>query len=568
MVYNITMNNTIKNIVLAIFITGITTLFSSSVRADVIRGYDAQITIQKDGIIQVKEKINYDFEDVYGHGIVRKIPAIKKNTDGKEYELKLNVQSVQDEKGNDYHHSDSWVDKQLQIKIGDADTTITGLHTYIITYLVSGALTYFSDHDELYWSSTGNEWEVKMENINTTVHLPSEVQMDTVKTTCFTGVWKSPSKNCSILSEKSSTSASTQALSPGNGLTIGVSFPKGVVAVLEPKPYNAFEDTWYGKIILGIITSLLAIGALIWYIFLPIYIPLKWYLTGRDPRSQDVRVWYDPPQTAQGRRLTPAETGALVDETVDMKDIFGTLIQLAQKGFFKIVEDTKGEFTFVKKSGWSVDNSLMPFEKELLNGIFKGKDECKLKGRDLGAVVQIVTDNIYKQVVKDGFFKTNPQNTRTKYYVLGGTALATGNIFLTVVAILFAKFMPAKTGEGAQQASVGRSLRTFITSQERQFAFQANNKMMFEQLLPYAVAFGVEKIWASRFKDIELSQPSWYVGNRAFNAVYFSSRIHSSVSTFSYSATPTRSSSGFSSGFSSGGGFSGGGGGGGGGGRW
>ena len=93
--------------------------------------------------------------------------------------------------------------------------------------------------------------------------------------------------------------------------------------------------------------------------------------------------------------------------------------------------------------------------------------------------------------------------------------------------------------------------------------------MMFEKLLPYAVAFGVEKIWANRFKDIALNQPSWYVGqnNAVFNAVYFSSVLHSSVSTLSYSATPTRSSSGFSSGFG-GGGFSGGGGGGGGGGSW
>ena len=92
--------------------------------------------------------------------------------------------------------------------------------------------------------------------------------------------------------------------------------------------------------------------------------------------------------------------------------------------------------------------------------------------------------------------------------------------------------------------------------------------MMFEKLLPYAIAFGVEKIWADRFKDIAFRQSSWYVGqnNGVFNAVYLSSRLHSSISTFSYSATPTRSTTGHSSGFS--GGFSGGGGGGGGGGSW
>jgi uncharacterized membrane protein len=94
--------------------------------------------------------------------------------------------------------------------------------------------------------------------------------------------------------------------------------------------------------------------------------------------------------------------------------------------------------------------------------------------------------------------------------------------------------------------------------------------MFFEKLLPYAVAFGVEKVWAGRFKDIKLHNPDWYQSydNRAFTTAYFLGSMNSSFSNFRTSATPTRSSSGFSSGFSSGGGFSGGGGGGGGGGSW
>ncbi|MCX6732598.1 MAG: DUF2207 domain-containing protein [Candidatus Roizmanbacteria bacterium] len=542
---------------------------NSSIHAEIIRGYDSQITIQKDGRIQVKEKIDYDFEDVYGHGITRDIPVIKKNSDGKLYELTVQVESVKDEKGITYNYSSSRVDNDLHLTIGDAHRTITGLHTYIINYLVSGALTYYSDHDELYWNSTGYAEKFSIENANSTVHFPEGVQTEGVKTLCYTGVAGSTAKDCTVQTEQNSTSVSAPRLENGSGLTIIVSFPKGSVEILEPKPYTAFENTWYGKIIFGIIFTILGILAFIWYIGLPIYIPFKWYWSGRDPRSQAVRVWYDPPQ-ANGRPLTPAETGSLADETVDMKDIFGSLIQLAQKGYFQIVEEKKGDFKFVKKNDWSGDKKLMIFEKELLNGLFNGKDECKLKGRDLSTAMQKVTDSLYDQIVSDGFFKTNPQSTRTKYFALAGVALFTGNMCLAFVAFVFAKFMPAKTTEGAQQAGIGNSLKTFLTSQERQLEFQAKNQMMFEKLLPYAVVFGVEKIWADRFKDINLTQPSWYTGqnNAAFNAVYFSNSLHSSVSTFSYSATPTRSSSGFSSGFSSGGGFSGGGGGGGSVGSW
>jgi uncharacterized membrane protein len=92
--------------------------------------------------------------------------------------------------------------------------------------------------------------------------------------------------------------------------------------------------------------------------------------------------------------------------------------------------------------------------------------------------------------------------------------------------------------------------------------------MFFEKLLPFAVAFGVEKVWAKRFETISMTQPDWYVGTNSgtFNSIVFTNSLHSSVGVINKAATPTTSSSGFSSGFS--GGSVGGGGGGGGGGSW
>lgn len=555
-----------QNITIIIFISVITIIFSSPIHAEVIRGYDAQITIQKDGKIQVEEKIDYDFEESYKHGIYRDIPLLKKNTDGKEFELKVEVQGVKDEAGNAYSYTDSWVNNKLQLKIGDKNRTITGLHTYTIDYIVTGALTYFSDHDELYWNITGLDWEVNQENVNGTVRLPEGAEMKVVKTLCFVGSAGSTSQDCKVITENNSTSVSSPHVEVGTGLTIVVSFPKGLVAVLEPKPYTAFENTWYGKFIIGVIFALLAIGALVWYVILPFFIPLKWYLKGRDPRSQNVRVWYDPPKTMKGRVLTPAETGTLVDETADAKDIFGSLIQLAERGYLSIREAKKGEFTLVKgKEGGS---ELLSFEKSLLTSLFKKTSEVKVKDAKIAEEIPDISKKLYLQVVQDGFFPESPEAIRTRYYILAGVALFTGNVFLAMIAFLFGKNMPRKTELGAQQASIGKSLKTFLTSQERQLTFQADKQMMFEKLLPYAIVFGVERIWAERFKDMALSNPSWYTGygNSTFNSVYFASTMHRSVSSFSSAITPTRSSSGFSSGSS--GGFSGGGGGGGGGGSW
>jgi len=327
-----------------------------TVHAEIIRSYDSQITVQKEGTIEVKEKISYDFEYLYKHGIYREIPFLKKNADGKQYKMEIQISGVVDENGVPYEYSTSVVNQSVRIKIGNANRTITGVHTYIISYTVSGAMTYFSDHDELYWNVTGDKWVVPIENASSTIRLPADIAIEDVKSSCFTGVAGSALTNCKANIEQKSTTITSERLGSGEGMTVVVGFPKGHISVLKPTLYTAFEDIWYGKLMLGLLFALLGVLALIWYIILPIYIPIKWYLTGRDPRSESVRVWYDPPQTKSGRKLTPAETGSLVDETVDMKDIFGSLIQLAQKGYFQIVEDKKGEITFVRKNGWTGDS--------------------------------------------------------------------------------------------------------------------------------------------------------------------------------------------------------------------
>ena len=133
-------------------------------------------------------------------------------------------------------------------------------------------------------------------------------------------------------------------------------------------------------------------------------------------------------------------------------------------------------------------------------------------------------------------------------------AVMTFNLPLFLISLIFGRAMPVKTLAGARAANVAKSLRNFLTSQERQLEFQAKKQLMFEELLPFAVAFGVEKIWAQRFKDINLKPPEWYSSYQtgAFNSTTFTRSLGYSLGSIASAATPTRSSSGFSSGFSGG----------------
>jgi uncharacterized membrane protein YgcG len=375
------------------------------------------------------------------------------------------------------------------------------------------------------------------------------------------------------------TVSTARPLSAYEGITVVVGFPKGIVAVVEPKEVVPFFTTLAGKITLVVI----GIAAFFWYLVAPVLVIRTWWKTGRDPKPAmgEVSAWFSPPKTKNLRDLTPAETGTLIDEFANLRDIYSALVDLARRGYMKIIEKSplrrsageaeRGVFDFEKQKDWNAhaDKTIQPFENELLTAIFTDSNRVSLKDLDLREAFEAAKQDIYYALVADGFFPENPQKIRMKYYVLAGFAFVTGNIILCIAAAVFGTLMPKKTQTGTEAAAVARSLKNFLVSQDKQLAFQAKNQMMFEKLLPYAIAFGVEEIWAKRFAGINITQPSWYVSpsGRAFNAVIFANSIGRAAAVSFASSIASKSSSGFSSGFG-GGGFSGGGGGGGGGGSW
>lgn len=539
------------------------------VSAEDVDIFDAGITINADGTVDIVERIDYNFGGIEEkHGIFRNIPFIKTNEEGKRFVLDFTDISVLDENERIYPFVEEKNDGYIRLKIGDSNKLVSGRKRYIIRYTVSGALTYFSDHDELYWNVSGDEWVVPIGSVLAAVRLPAKVSPEDIKVTCYTGVKGSTEAKCATRYVPGLFEViTTEKLLSGEGLTIVVGFPKGLVAVLEPKVY--FWDSPAGQLLMKILLISAAVLALLWYIVLPLVLVWRWWKFGRDPVPPmgKTSAWFSPPRTDRGRDFRPGETGALVDEQVDMRDISATIVDLARRGYIRILEPKKNEFQ-LEKTGKTDDIPLLDYESLLISGLFKGGAEVKMKKGNFVSVVEDVKKEMYKRLVEEKLFPRNPHTQRTLYEVLGVIALITGNILLAVSSFIFGRGMPRKTLLGAEQTAVALSLKNFLRSQERFLAFQAKEKLMFEKLLPYAVAFGVEKQWANRFADISLPAPAWYKGYSGgrFTSVHFVNSLNSSFSSFAKAATPTSSSGGFSSGFS--GGSSGGGGGGGGGGSW
>lgn len=528
-----------------------------------IRFFDSNINVAQDGKALVTETIVYNFSTPR-HGIFRNINTASKNQDGKRYEMQIDILGVTSLNGVPYKYTTSQGNDQIQIKIGDPNSTVSGVRTYVIVYEVSGALESFSDHDELYWNVTGNEWEVPIQSAKAVFSLPSSSIQNMQQVTCYTGSFGSTQKNCTALVENNKASFESSQLNAGEGLTIVAGFNKGVVPIISKTPIA--DNSWI-FILLGFV----------WYILLPGSVVVFYFIFGRDPKvNTAIPALFEPPKDGN-RRLTPGEAGTLVDESADNQDITATIVDLAIRGHLKIKETkakallNDAEYTLTRSEDYKVKdkNVLQHHEERILNGLFGTKDEVKtstLKNK-FADDSQKAKDFLYKNVVDNGFFPSNPKTIRTVWYLLGAFSLFTINIPFGIMCLLFAKAMPHKTLKGAKAQVEILGLKKFLSSQERQLEFQEVNWFMFEKLLPYAIAFNVTETWAKRFEHLqEVPQTDWYTGTHAFNTFYLASSLNSLNASVAQASTPTRSSSGYSSGFS--GGFSGGGGGGGGGGSW
>ncbi len=542
-----------------------------------IRSYDVLFDIQKDGRIFVSERINYDFGANERHGIFRDIPYTKSGVDEKTqkqvtYAMKIDVQSVTDESGSSYKHIEKIQGNNFNIRIGDPNKTISGEHTYVIEYVVSGGIEYFSDHDELFWNAVGTEWDVPIEKAHVRVDFQDIDPSIPVQKRCLIGIYGSTDEtDCTITDLDFNI---TRPLQPSEGITIVVGFPKGVVAELLPEKVVPFFETILGKIVL------ISLGILVifWYIVYPLWIIVKWFKQGRDPDvGPAVTAYYEGPKNEKGRILTPGEAGALIDEVVDLEDFSAAIVDLARRGYLRIEERDKKSIYFVRTDkDYAADKTVLNYERTLLDKIFSSENEVKVKDIKLYSSIPDISEMVYNGLVDDGFFPSNPERARSYYAVIAILSLISMNIFLLIAALIFGRNMPRKTEFGAREAKKAQGLLNFLKSQSTRLEFEAQEyfhlkdvQTLFEKLLPFAIAFGVEKVWMERFKGIDLHEPEWYSSYRTgpFNSVLFADSLRSSMNSIQAASIPPRSSTGGSSGFSSGG-FSGGGGGGGGGGSW
>lgn len=550
--------------------------------------FHSQILVKPGDELVVNERIEIQAEGKQiRRGILRDFPTAYLDRYGTHVKVPFDVLSVSLDGGSVDWRTEP-MENGVRIRIGNPNVRLArGRHVYEILYRTGRQIGFFEQHDELYWNVNGNGWTFPFDAISAEVELPARVAASQLRLEAYTGYFGARGRHYeAAATENGATFRATRALAAGEGLTIVVGFPKGLVA--EPTTAQRVQR-WLGDnrgAVAGL-TGFFVMSAFLWF---------GWSLVGRDPREGPRFPRYEPPPG-----VGPAGVRFVDRMQFDPRCMVAALLGLGQRGFLKIRQH--GGSYEIERTG-SEPAEWLPGERAL-RGMLPAPGATLRLGVEHDPSVQAAVAGFQRELnitVGGKNFSTNRAwvvialliAALTVWIMFGLDAgllvIAVAGAAMLAVLVLFWKWLPAYSIQGRKLQDHVEGLKQYLSIAEKdelaRIKAPPQTREEFARLLPYAVALDVENAWAGRFASLigaaavaqaaadYYSRSDTDSGDR-FGGSSFGDSIAGMGSAISAASTPPGSSSGFSdSGGSSGssggggGGSSGGGGGGGGGSGW
>lgn len=330
-----------------------------------IRSFDSHIVLNADNTMQVRETIEvWAAGDQIRHGIYREFPTRYKDLLGNRYVVAFEVVSVQREGNSEPYHTES-MSNGVRVYFGDANTLIsTGVHRYIFTYNTSRQLGFFSDHDELYWNVTGSGWLFPIDAATATVVLPPQIHNFVSRLDAYAGPQGEKGKPVTAeRDDDGNPHFRTSNLASHEGLTIAVSWPKGLIA----EPTREQKLKWF------LSDNRNAAVGLAGLIVVWLYYIVVWARVGRDPKAGPIVPLYEPPDN-----MSPAAMRYLENMGFDDKTFTSAILGLAAKGYLTIEQDKSQTYRLIEKSDVGKAARLSSDESLLKQKIFDGNKTLDL----------------------------------------------------------------------------------------------------------------------------------------------------------------------------------------------
>jgi uncharacterized membrane protein YgcG len=243
--------------------------------------------------------------------------------------------------------------------------------------------------------------------------------------------------------------------------------------------------------------------------------------------------------------LSPGLAGTLVDETADIRDIVATIVDLARRSVLKISERLHGG-GLLTTHDWYIEPgerygqvSLQPYEQALITalGIAQGGRALSDFRYRFYTHIPKIQSAFYEALVAAGYYTRSPDQTRQTYRTFANLVIVSAVIVFLLVVLLVsnltelsiclptslfatglllgavARHMPLRTRKGTEMRMRAEAFKRYLSNIEKYTQLQ-ESKDLFDRYLPYAIAFGLDHSWVSKFAAIGTPPPPWYTPMR------------------------------------------------------
>ena len=351
--------------------------------------YETELSLNKDGSLFIIENITVKAEgNKIQRGITREFPTKYKNEFGDNIIIDFEIIDILKNNVNESFFVKNKSNGKI-IYIGNKDVFLKhGNYTYTLKYKINRQIGFYEHFDELYYNVIGTGWSFPINDIAVKLSLPPDAEI--IKQVAYTGSKNQVGKN--YISKKLSPNIITyKNLKPFlayEGLTIAVSFPKGIIK----------EPTKGEKTLFYLNDNIAILIIIVGYLILLFYYLFAWKKVGKDPEKGTIIAQYKPPLN-----FSPAIIRYILNMEFDKRCFSAAMVNMARKGYLDIINDDD-DFKLSKKSD---DFSLLSKgEKILAKKLFIKNNVITLKN----------TENVIIRKAIYGFKKALKNELNTNYF--------------------------------------------------------------------------------------------------------------------------------------------------------
>lgn len=382
-------------------------LASTLTRDYTIQSYNINMIVNEDNTFDITENITAYF-NVPKHGIYRKIPLRNSitRTDGTTSSNRAKITNISVSE----NYTTSNQNMYKVIKIGNANRTLTGKHSYTIKYKYNIGKDPLKNADELYFNLIGDQWDTSISNVSFTVTMPKPFDESLLG---FSNGYVGSTNSANVIysvNGNTITGNTINTLNAGEALTIRLTLPDEYFVGTS----SDIEMYAIAVIILSLVCALIA------YIL--------WAKYGKDDEVIETVEFYPP------EGYNSAEVGFLYEGHADTPSVISLLIYLANEGYLKI-EEIEEQGIFKKSKGFKITkikeyDGNNENERVFFNGLFKSK-KSRVDMEKTSVTASDLYDNFY--ITLNGI-KSDLNNKKNKNKIFESSA--SGKVKWLIIMII------------------------------------------------------------------------------------------------------------------------------------